>query len=233
MLRTANISFRSVLGFQYVWSTNQQSVDGFRIIQVQFSELHISKCLDEIYASVIANQLWLSGEESGGSPRGLNSPAATRQNKNLGGAQEDLILQLQLDRTSLALYKVSSGKLSVEGKGKGILIEENVHMEQLNPRKRKIKPKTATDKGDGSSTAVPNAVPTQTAPIHRQPNPRVRKQKQTCGTQPTARQSKLIPRKRKINQTTLNESVGGSNPVVPLGIVVTVGPVNALKQMVL
>nr|GMC82740.1 hypothetical protein Iba_chr04bCG16210 [Ipomoea batatas] len=26
--------------------------------------------------------------------------------------------------------KVSSGKLSVEGKGKGILIEENVHMEQ-------------------------------------------------------------------------------------------------------
>nr|GMD04011.1 hypothetical protein Iba_chr06aCG14360 [Ipomoea batatas] len=103
----------------------------------------------------------------------------------------------------------------------------------LNPKKRKIKPKTATDKGDGSSTAAPTAVPTQTAPIQRQPNPRVRKQKQTCGTQPTARQSKLIPRKRKINQTTLNEQVGGSNPVVLLGIVVTVGPVNALKQLVL
>ncbi|XP_031130170.1 uncharacterized protein LOC116031942 [Ipomoea triloba] len=97
---------------------------------------------------------------------------------------------------------------------------------KLNPRKRKIKPKTATDKGDGSSTTVPTAVPTQTAPIQRQPNPRVRKQKQTCGTQPTARQSKLIPMKRKINQTTLNESVGGSNPVVPLGIGIddTIGP---------
>nr|GMD96769.1 hypothetical protein Iba_chr15bCG7970 [Ipomoea batatas] len=79
-------------------------------------------------------------------------------------------------------------------------------------------PKTATDKGDGSSTAVPTAIPTQTAPIQRQPNPRVRKQKQTCGTQPTARQSKLIPRKRKINQTTLTEQGGGSNPVVSLGI---------------
>nr|GMC90823.1 hypothetical protein Iba_chr04fCG11800 [Ipomoea batatas] len=51
--------------------------------------------------------------------------------RNLGGAQEDLILQLQLDRTSFCSNKVSSGKLSVEGKGKGILIEENVHMEQV------------------------------------------------------------------------------------------------------
>nr|GLL19979.1 hypothetical protein Itr_chr02CG15180 [Ipomoea trifida] len=164
--------------------------------------------------------------------RSLQIYGSTREGAQIYGstAKAPISTDLPRRRPDLRIYREGAGR---PWSPTGLEVSGSPHLRLLNPRKRKIKPKTATDKGDGSSTAVPNDVPTQTGPIQRQPNPRVRRQKQTCGTQPTVRQSKLIPRKRKINQTTLNESVGGSNPVVPLGIVVTVGPVNALKQLVL
>nr|GMD83945.1 hypothetical protein Iba_chr14aCG9930 [Ipomoea batatas] len=64
----------------------------------------------------------------------------------------------------------------------------------------------------GNQTAI------DTAAIHRKPDPRCRNLKQSVGTQLTARPGKLIPRKRKINETPTTEQGNGSEPIVPLGI---------------
>nr|GMD40956.1 hypothetical protein Iba_chr10aCG14410 [Ipomoea batatas] len=70
----------------------------------------------------------------------------------------------------------------------------------------------AANQTAGNQTAV------DTAAIHRKPNPRCRNLKQSVGTQLTARPSKLIPRKRKMNETPTTKQGDGSEPVVPLGI---------------
>nr|GMD07248.1 hypothetical protein Iba_chr06cCG5350 [Ipomoea batatas] len=63
------------------------------------------------------------------------------------------------------------------------------------------------------------ATAVDTAAIHRKPNPRCKNLKQSVGTQVTARPDKLIPRKKKINETATTLQGDGSEPVVPLGIV--------------
>nr|GMC71548.1 uncharacterized protein LOC109168295 [Ipomoea batatas] len=70
----------------------------------------------------------------------------------------------------------------------------------------------AANQTTGNQTAVDNAA------IHRKPNPRCRNLKQSVGTQLTARPSKLIPRKRKMNETPTTKQGDGSELVVPLGI---------------
>nr|GMD42631.1 uncharacterized protein LOC109168295 [Ipomoea batatas] len=70
----------------------------------------------------------------------------------------------------------------------------------------------AANQTAGNQTAV------DTATIHKKPNPRCRNLKQSVGTQLTARPSKLIPRKRKMNETPTTKQGDGSEPVVPLGI---------------
>nr|GMD07809.1 heat shock 70 kDa protein 17 [Ipomoea batatas] len=62
------------------------------------------------------------------------------------------------------------------------------------------------------------ATAVDTAAIHRKPNPRCKNLKQSVGTQVTARPDKLIPRKKKINETATTLQGDGSEPVVPLGI---------------
>nr|GMD90041.1 uncharacterized protein LOC109179346 [Ipomoea batatas] len=70
----------------------------------------------------------------------------------------------------------------------------------------------AANQTAGNQTAI------DTAAIHRKPDPRCRNLKQSVGTQLTVRPGKLIPRKRKINETPTTEQGNGSEPIVPLGI---------------
>nr|GLL46922.1 hypothetical protein Itr_chr14CG16470 [Ipomoea trifida] len=63
-----------------------------------------------------------------------------------------------------------------------------------------------------------NKTTIDTIAIHRKPNPRCGNLKQSVGTQLTTRPAKLIPRKRKINETPTTEQGNGSESIVPLGI---------------